>query len=145
MNTRENPIERPIALFYIAKTDVASITINNGNASLTPSSGKNWSQIYLTPGTINFTQTPGDSKGGRFYDVELSGTAPGEGDNFIQDLDLVTGRQNYFKIDFRNGSSKLFGNSDRLPLCDVGIISKVVTQKSISIKQRVLQPLPWLV
>lgn len=145
MNTRENPIERPMALYYIAKTNVASVTVNGDQAILTPSSGKDWSLIYLTPGTINFSQVPGESKAGRFYDVVLTATAPGEGANFIDNLALVTGRQNYFKIDFRNGGSKLFGNSDRLPLCEIGIEGQVITQKSIRIKQRVLQPLPWLV
>lgn len=145
MNTRENPIERPIAIFYIPKSDTTSVTFWGSEANLTPASGKTWKQIYLTVGTIAFSQNPGQSKAGMFFNVELTGSAPGESDEFTQNLESIIGRQNYFRIDFRSGRSKLFGDANRLPLCEVGISGQVVTQKNIRVFQQVKQPLPWLV
>jgi len=73
-------------------------------------SGKSWQEIYLTPGTFEFSEKSKDNDAGDLIEQSLKFIFPGEDESNLSDLDAVIGRPVLVKIQYHTGGSKLMGD-----------------------------------
>ena len=69
-----------------------------------------WQEIYLTPGTAEFTEKPKENDAGELIEQSLKFIFPGEDDSNLSDLDTILGRPGLVKIEYSTGGKKLLGD-----------------------------------
>ena len=77
--------------------------------TITLKTGKNYTDIYFTPGSAEFTEKPKDTDSGILYEQSLKIQFPGEDETNLVDLDALTGPPLLIKMELSSGLSKLIG------------------------------------
>lgn len=76
---------------------------------ITFNEGKDWEEIYSTPGSIEFTENPKDNEAGNLIEQMIKFSFPGEDDLNLKDLDAVINRPVIVKVEYSSALMKLIG------------------------------------
>jgi len=109
-NTYLNPA---ICGFQIANiNDVASITIGSTSFHrvVTFKSGKTWSTVYATSGSIKYTDIPKQTGSGPYYEHRLSSFFPGDDAANLTDFDNIENKRFLIKMNLTDGTYKILGD-----------------------------------
>lgn len=71
--------------------------------------GKDWQEIYFTPGTAEFVEKPKDNDSGELIEQSLKFIFPGEDSGNLASLDAILNRPAVVKLQYPDGTSKLLG------------------------------------
>jgi len=109
-------------IWYVPISDVSSVGNVSGDVVVSLKNDKNWTQIYFTPGSVNFEEAYSDE--GRIWCIaqRLTFTVPGEDKESTDWVDEYNNRPVLIKL-VQNNGSKLLGAMD--PPCRMRISSSL--------------------
>lgn len=109
-NTYLNPA---VCSFQIVNIiDVASITVGSTSShrTVTMKSGKAWSPVYATSGTIKYADTPKKVGAGDYFEHRLSSYFPGADAANLSDFDNIGNIRFLIRMILTDGTSRIFGD-----------------------------------
>ena len=109
-NTYLNPA---VCSFQIVNiNDVAGITVGStaSHRTVTFKSGKAWSPVYATSGTIKYADTPKKVGAGDYFEHRLVSYFPGNDIANLSDFDNIGNQRFLVRMVFTNGVSYIFGD-----------------------------------
>ncbi len=103
-----NPVQ------WIYQNDIDSITFSLATliADMTLKEGKEWNDLYGSPGSINIESDPKDSDPGMVHNYKIRMLVPKERIEAEQQLFSMDGRKIVVKVKDKNGTVRLFGTTD---------------------------------
>lgn len=141
MDTKLLSTDRPIAIYYVFKSEVSSITKNgNSRCSISLNDGKEWKLIRTTIGTISFNEKSDRQRAGILYTSTIEATCPGHDETTPEDMVNINGVPVLLRMDYRDGLSKIVGNTNNMPRLFIQQQSNTVTKRSLSCTFKATEP-----
>ena len=103
-----NPVQ------WVYQKDIESMSFSPATliASISLKSGKDWNDIYATPGTISMESTPNDGEFGMVHSYTISMEIPKTRIDAEQELAKMDNRKLIVKVKDKNGIVHLYGTTD---------------------------------
>jgi hypothetical protein len=111
-NSNLTPAVCEIFVAHLNDVDSISTSPDRFHRHVSFNIGKNWQEIYFTPGTAELSEKSKDTDSGELIEQSLKFIFPGEDESNLAALDLIAGRPVLVKVQYSIGLSKLIGDLD---------------------------------